>query len=312
MKRKIVIALGGNALGDSPTTQKESVKTAVESIVDLIEQGMDVMVVHGNGPQVGMIHLAFQAAHQTQEIIPKMPFVEATAMSQGYIGYHLQNALINVLSKRGIDKSVATVLTQVEVDLNDPAFDNPTKPVGPFYTKEKAQSLSKEENVPYVEDSGRGYRKVVPSPNPKTVVEKGVIKSLMNQGVVVISNGGGGIPVVKNEGGYVGVEAVIDKDFAASKIADEINADTLFILTGVPKVAIHYGKENQQWLDRISVSETETYIQEGHFAPGSMLPKVEASLKFVNGHPHRQAIITSLENAKVALTKQDATIIQDF
>jgi len=310
MKQKIVIALGGNALGESPSSQKEAVKLAVESIVDLIEQGNDVMVVHGNGPQVGMIHLAFTTANKTHQSIPLMPFVESTAMSQGYIGYHLQNALINELEKRSVCKSVVTVLTQVEVDENDTAFSNPSKPVGPFYTKKEAQSLSKKENAPYIEDAGRGYRKVVPSPKPQTVVEKKVIQTLLNQGFVVVSNGGGGIPVLKQEQGYVGVEAVIDKDFSASKIADEINADTLIILTGVPKVAINYGKKNQEWLNEMNVDTTLGYIKEGHFAPGSMLPKVEASIQFVKGHTNRQAMITSLENASRALIEKDATIIK--
>lgn len=309
MRKKVVIALGGNALGDTPKSQKEAVEIAAHSIVELIKQDLNVMVVHGNGPQVGMIHLAFNKANTIDDHIPLMPFVEATAMSQGYIGYHLQNALVNALNKESIDREVVTLLTQVVVDEQDAAFTHPTKPVGPFYSKEAAEHLSKIENVPFVEDAGRGYRKVVPSPKPITVVETNAIKQFMDLGYVVISNGGGGIPTLHKNNQYEGVEAVIDKDFAAAKIAQEIDADTLVILTAVPKVAINFGKENQAWLDTLSITQAKAYIEEGHFAPGSMLPKVEACISFVENNPSKKAMITSLENASNALKNGDATII---
>ncbi|QIK69404.1 carbamate kinase [Erysipelothrix sp. HDW6C] len=310
MKQKIVIALGGNALGETPSEQRDAVAIAARSIVDLIALGHDVTVVHGNGPQVGMIHLAFDIAAQQTEDIPEMPFAEASAMSQGYIGYHLQNAVGNELRERTIDKSVATVLTQVVVDKQDPAFTTLTKPIGPFYDEVTMLALSEKNGYTYIEDSGRGYRRVVASPMPVTVVERDAIKSLVDAGVLVISNGGGGIPVIEENGKYVGVDAVIDKDNAASKVADEIDADILVILTGVDKVAIHYGKFNQEWLTTLTIPMANQYINEGHFAPGSMLPKVEASVRFVEGRQNRKAIITSLENAHLAISEGNGTTIQ--
>lgn len=310
MKQKIVIALGGNALGDNPQEQKDAVAVAAQSIVDLIAGGDEVMVVHGNGPQVGMIHLAFDEAHHANNAVPEMPFPEAAAMSQGYIGYHLQNAIANELRRRDIQKDVATVLTQVVVDADDQAFTNPTKPIGPFYTETQAQALAIVNGYTYVEDSGRGYRRVVPSPQPVTVVERGAIKALMDAGTLVISNGGGGIPVLDQDRKYVGVDAVIDKDNSAAKVADEIDADILVILTGVDQVAINFGTPEQKWLETLSIAEANQYIGEGHFAPGSMLPKVEASVRFAASKPSRKAIITSLENAHLAVSEGKGTIIQ--
>ncbi|NLW14652.1 MAG: carbamate kinase [Erysipelothrix sp.] len=311
MKKKVVVALGGNALGDTPDKQKEAVKIASSSIVDLVDEGYEVMVVHGNGPQVGMIHMAFDMAHKQTDKIPTMPLVESTAMSQGYIGYHLQNAIVNEMKVRGFNKDVATILTQVVVDQNDPAFLNPNKPVGPFYTKEEADVLSKVENAIYLEDAGRGYRKAVASPKPQTIVEKNTIRKLLNSGTVVISSGGGGMPVVDMGGMFIGVDAVIDKDNSAAKIAEEINADSLIILTAVDNVAIRFGKENQEWLHKLSTEDALKYIEEGEFAAGSMLPKVEASIRFAKSKKGRIAIITSLESAKDAIQNGKGTIITE-
>lgn len=311
MRKKVVVALGGNALGDSPESQKEAVKKASASIVDLVSEGYEVMVVHGNGPQVGMIHMAFNMAHKQTDKIPTMPLVESTAMSQGYIGYHLQNAIVNEMKNRGFNKDVATILTQVVVDKDDPAFSDPNKPVGPFYTKEEADVLARVENATYLEDSGRGYRKVVASPKPQTIVEKNTIRKLLNAGTVVISSGGGGMPVLEVEGIYVGVDAVVDKDNSAAKIAEEIKADLLIILTAVENVAIRFGTETQEWLTNITTEEALQYVEEGQFAAGSMLPKVEASIRFVKSKKGRMAIITSLENARNAIMHGEGTIITD-
>ncbi len=309
LKKKVVVALGGNALGEDPTSQKEAVKIASSSIVDLVAEGYEVMVVHGNGPQVGMIHMAFDMAHKQTDKIPTMPLVESTAMSQGYIGYHLQNAIVNEMKNRGFNKDVATILTQVVVDQNDEAFLNPNKPVGPFYTKEEAEVLARVENAKYVEDSGRGYRKVVASPKPQTIVERNTIRKLLNAGTVVISSGGGGMPVLDVDGIYVGIDAVVDKDNSAAKIAEEINADLLIILTAVHHVAIRFGKENQQWLQKVSIEEALQYVEDGEFAPGSMLPKVEASIRFAKSKKGRASVITSLQNAKNAILHDEGTII---
>ena len=286
LKKKVVVALGGNALGEDPSSQKEAVKIASSSIVDLVAEGYEVMVVHGNGPQVGMIHMAFDMAHKQTDKIPTMPLVESTAMSQGYIGYHLQNAIVNEMKNRGFNKDVATILTQVVVDQNDEAFLNPNKPVGPFYTKEEAEVLARVENAKYVEDSGRGYRKVVASPKPQTIVERNTIRKLLNAGT-----------------------AVVDKDNSAAKIAEEINADLLIILTAVHHVATRFGKENQQWLQKVSIEEALQYVEDGEFAPGSMLPKVEASIRFAKSKKGRASVITSLQNAKNAILHDEGTII---
>lgn len=307
---RILIALGGNALGSTPQEQLHLVQASAKPIVDLIEQGHDVVIAHGNGPQVGAINLAFETSAKELANIPNMPFAECGAMSQGYIGYHLQNAIQEELLKRSIHKSVATVVSQVVVDKNDQAFQHPTKPIGPFYTKEEAERIMAETGDTYIEDSGRGYRRVIPSPAPIKVVEKDIIQDLVHAGHVVVAVGGGGIPVVEdNTHSLVGVEAVIDKDLASRCLADELNADFLFILTAVEKIAIHFGKPNQQNLDRLTIEEAEKLIREGHFAPGSMLPKVQAAIAFVSGKQGRKSVITSLEKAKDAMLGKTGTII---
>lgn len=309
MGRKIVIALGGNALGNTPQEQIELVRNTAKPIVDLIEAGNQLIITHGNGPQVGMISLAMEEASASVVKTPEMPFPECGAMSQGYIGYHMQNAIKEELKTRGINKEVATVVTQVLVDKNDAAFEKPSKPIGPFYTEEQAKQLQKEKNYVMVEDSGRGYRRVVPSPFPVDVVEKEVIESLTKSGHVVITVGGGGIPVIKEGNRLVGVPAVIDKDFASEKIAELIDADYLIILTAVEKVAINFGKENEKWLTELNAKETKQYIKEGHFAPGSMLPKVEAALRFAESKKGRKSLITSLEKAKEGIEGKTGTLI---
>lgn len=305
---KIVIALGGNALGDTPQEQLELVRKTAKPIVDLIAAGHKLIIAHGNGPQVGMINKAMEAANQAVKT-PEMPFPECGAMSQGYIGFHLQNAIREELKNRKIKKEVATVVTQVIVDGKDPAFKNPTKPIGQFLSKQEADKLSKEKGFIMVEDSGRGYRRVVPSPKPVDVVEKEVVKTLVDKGVVVITVGGGGIPVVKNRNRLEGVPAVIDKDFASAKIAEILEADYLFILTAIDRVMINYNKPNQKALVKMNSKEAKQYIKEGHFAPGSMLPKVEAALAFVNNGGKRTAVIAALEKAKEAISGKTGTKI---
>lgn len=309
MKDKIVVALGGNALGNSPIEQIELVKNTAKPIVDLIEEGHEVILVHGNGPQVGMINLAMDTAAGHNSKIPDMPFPECGAMSQGYIGYHLQNAIREELLNRNMQVPVATIVTQVIVDKNDPAFQKPTKPVGAFYTKEEAEHLEKDKGFTMVEDAGRGYRRVVASPQPIDVAEKETIKALVKHGHVVISVGGGGIPVVAEGNRLIGIPAVIDKDFASAKLAEILDADYLIILTAVEKVAIHYGKPEEKWLSEMSIPEAEQYIAEGHFAPGSMLPKVQAAIKFADSKPGRKALITSLEKAKEGIDGLTGTVI---
>ncbi len=304
---KIVIALGGNALGNTPEEQLQLITGTATSIVDLIEQGNDVVIAHGNGPQVGMINLGMSTAAEAGAIKAAMPFPECGAMSQGYIGYHLQNGIRNEMKKRGIEKSVATVVTQVVVDEKDPAFQKPTKPIGAFYTKEQADRIAAEKGYTMVEDAGRGYRQVVPSPKPVDVVEKEVVKTLISAGHVVITVGGGGIPVIEKNGKLIGTPAVIDKDFASAKLAELIDADMLIILTAVDRVAIHWGKPEQKALEHMTVAEAEQYCAEGHFAPGSMLPKVQAAMAFArSGH---KTIIASLENAKDAIVGKSGTAV---
>lgn len=309
MKKKIVVALGGNALGNTAYEQAELVKQTSVFIADIIQSGYEVVLAHGNGPQVGMINLSFSHAEEAGVIKADMPFPECGAMSQGYIGYHLQNSLLNELNRRNIKKNVVTLITQVEVDEKDPAFSNPTKPVGSFYSKEEAEVLIREKGFTMTEDAGRGYRRVVPSPLPVDVVEKDAVKTLINDGYVVITVGGGGIPVVKKDGEYVGVPAVIDKDYASAKLSELTDADILLILTAVEKVCINYKKENQQELDKMTVSEAEKYIAEGQFAVGSMLPKVRACINFVKSDKKRKAIISSLDKASEALAGKTGTVI---
>ncbi len=309
MKDKIVVALGGNALGDSPAEQIKLVKSTAKPIVDLIEEGHEVILVHGNGPQVGMINLAMETGAQHNEKIPEMPFPECGSMSQGYIGYHLQNAIREELLNRNMNIPVATVVTQVIVDEFDPAFQNPTKPIGAFYTKEESDHLAKEKGFTMIEDAGRGYRRVVASPMPLDVVEKETVRTLVENGHIVITGGGGGIPVIVKGNQLIGVPAVIDKDFASAKIAELLEADYLIILTAVEKVAIHYGKPEEQWLSTLSIAQAKQYIEEGHFAPGSMLPKVKAAIQFAQSMPGRKALITSLEKAKEGIDGLTGTVI---
>lgn len=304
---RIVIALGGNALGNTAREQLALVTETAKPIVDLIEQGNEVVIAHGNGPQVGMINLGMSTAAEAGAIKADMPFPECGAMSQGYIGYHLQNAIGNELAARGLQKEVATIVTQVLVDENDPAFQNPTKPIGAFYDKETAQRIAAEKGYTMVEDAGRGYRQVVPSPKPVDVVEKNMVNSLISDGYVVITVGGGGIPVVRRDGKLYGTPAVIDKDFASAKLAELIHADALVILTAVDRVAINWGKPNQTALDEMTVAQAEQYCPEGHFAPGSMLPKVKAAISFAKSGG--TAIIASLENAGAAVKGQSGTAV---
>ncbi|KHO61050.1 MULTISPECIES: carbamate kinase [Thermoanaerobacter] len=311
MKEKVVIALGGNALQDvnTPPTaeaQMEVVKRTAGYLADIIEKGYSVVITHGNGPQVGNIVIQNEVASM---IVPAMPFDVCGAESQGMIGYMVQQALREVLKERNIRKEVATIITQVVVDKNDPAFGKPTKPIGPFYTKEEAEVLIKEKGYEMVEDSGRGYRRVVPSPDPKEIVELNTIKLLEKNGVIVITVGGGGIPVIKENGNLKGVAAVIDKDLASEKLAEDIDADVLLILTAVEKVAINYNKPNQKFLDKMTVEEAIKYMEEGHFAPGSMFPKIKAAVRFAKSKVGRRAIITSLGKALEALEGKAGTVI---
>ncbi len=311
MKKRIVLALGGNALGNNLPEQMIAVAEASKAIVDLIEEGHEVIVSHGNGPQVGMIQTAMaELTRSNPEKYVTCPLSVCVAMSQGYIGYDLQNALREELLNRGIKKGVATVLTQVEVNPEDPAFENPTKPIGAFMTKEEADKLVAERDYKVIEDSGRGYRRVVASPKPQSIIEIETIQTLVDGGHVVVACGGGGIPVFKTDKNHLkGAAAVIDKDFASYVLADQVNADTLIILTAVEKVAINFGKPDVKWLSNLSCDEARQYISEGHFAPGSMLPKVEAALAFAESAPNRGALITLLEKAKDGVAGKTGTVI---
>ncbi|MDU5214134.1 MAG: carbamate kinase [Finegoldia magna] len=296
--KKVVLALGGNALGNSPEEQIKAVRKTAVSIVDLAEDGNEVIVCHGNGPQVGMINLAMETAHNSNPQISNMPFAECVAMSQGYIGYHLQKAIKNELSKRNMKNSVSTIITQVKVDKNDEAFANPTKPVGLFYSKEESKKLAAESGYTFKEDANRGYRRVVPSPKPIDIIEKEEINTLIKEDFIVIAGGGGGIPVVENDGQLEGIGAVIDKDFTSEKLAEISDADLLIILTAVEKVCINYGTENEEGLDELNLSRAQKLIEEKQFAEGSMLPKVKACLSFIQSGEGKIALITSLEKAK--------------
>ncbi|GMG96780.1 carbamate kinase [Tepidimicrobium xylanilyticum] len=310
--KKIVIALGGNALQDgnkgaTAEAQLEIVRETVKHLADIIEDGNTVIITHGNGPQVGRIVIQNEIA---SDVTPAMPFDVCGAMSQGMIGYHIQQALGDELRKRGIQKPVATVVTQVVVDKKDPAFNNPTKPIGPFYSKEEAAKINEEKGYIMIEDSGRGYRRVIASPEPKRIVELETIKTLLEKDNVVIAVGGGAIPVIEEEGILNGVAAVIDKDLASQRLAEDIDADILIILTAVDNVAINFGNPNQRNLNRVNTQDMRKYVDEGHFAPGSMLPKVLAGIRFVESKPGRKAIITSLQKAKDALKGLSGTIIE--
>lgn len=311
---KIVLALGGNALQSNPKDksaagQLETCKETAKSIIDLIEQGHSIAIVHGNGPQVGQILSSVEAAHKSNNSNALFPFDVCGAFSQGYIGYHLQNAIEEELHKRNIRKSVGTVITQVLVDKNDYGFQNPTKPIGSFYSKDEADVLAIEKGYVMKEDAGRGYRRVVPSPKPIDVIEKDIIKDLFESGKIVISCGGGGIPVVREDSLVKGVAAVIDKDFAAEKLAEILDADMLLILTAVDKVSINFNSPNEKKLDFITLTQLNKYIEEKQFAPGSMLPKVEACKKFVEFDHDKIAIIASLSKAKEAINGFSGTKI---
>ncbi|MDD3139538.1 MAG: carbamate kinase [Lachnospiraceae bacterium] len=309
-KKKIVIALGGNALGNTLPEQMKAVKTTSRAIVDLIEEGHDVIVVHGNGPQVGMINNAMAALSREDSSQPNTPLSVCVAMSQAYIGYDLQNALREELVKRGItDKPVSTMVTQVRVNADDPAFETPSKPIGKFVTKEEADVITNKYGHIMKEDAGRGYRRYVASPKPVEIVELNAIRALVDAGEVVIACGGGGIPVLLENGHLTGASAVIDKDFASCLLAKELNADYLIILTAVEKVAINYGKENETWLSDMTTTQAKEYIKQNQFAPGSMLPKVEAAIQFAESRMGRQALITLLEKAKDGIAGETGTTI---
>ncbi len=309
---RIVIALGGNALGNNAKEQQEMIDAAAPSLIGLISQGHEIIVSHGNGPQVGMINLAFQTAASVDPKVVPMELMECTAMSQGYIGYHLQKGIKKELRRQGMPWHVASVVTQVLVDKNDPAFANPTKPIGGFYSKEDADKLMEENpDIKFVEDAGRGYRRVVASPKPVDIAERASILNLLDNEYIVIACGGGGIPVILDENGdYEGVPAVIDKDFASGKLAEAVDADYLFILTAVDRVAINYGKPDQKELDHMTVEEALRYSEEGHFAPGSMLPKVQAAVNFAKSKAGRRAVIASLEKAPLAMKGESGTVVE--
>ena len=301
---KYVVSLGGNALGNNAEEQKQALIKVADAISDLVKDGHEVAIVHGNGPQVGMINLAFETSKET----PNMPFPECGAMSEGYIGYHIQNALYNSFKDKGINKTVSTIITQVLVDEKDPLFQNPSKPIGSFYSKEEAEKIANDKGYVMKEDAGRGYRRVVPSPLPIDIVEKEAINTLLNNGQVVICAGGGGIPVIKKNGRLEGVAAVIDKDYASSKLAELIDADCLVILTAVDYACLNYNTENEIVITDIDKETLNKYLEEGHFSKGSMYPKVQAAINFVD--KKKVAVIASLNNAKEAFKLKSGTIIR--
>ena len=305
---RIVIALGGNALGNNPTEQKELVQLPAQKIASLIKMGHEVVIGHGNGPQVGMIFIAFSDAKKVNDKTPLVPFAEAGGMSQGYIGYHMVTAIANELKKANLKKDALYVLTETIVDHNDPAFKNPTKPVGPFYSS-KAEAEANNPDSVIIEDAGRGYRKVVPSPKPINFLGIEAIKNNIKNGAVMIVGGGGGIPIIETNGQYQGVDGVIDKDFALAKIAQMIDADIFIILTAVEHVYVNWGKPNQKALIETTVSELKQYIGENQFAPGSMLPKVEAAINFVSSGKNKSAIIADLSKVELALEGKSGTKI---
>ena len=310
MGKRIVIALGGNALGKNLHEQMDAVKVTAKAIADLIEDGHEVVIAHGNGPQVGMIQNAFAAYHKQQAKSDIMPLSVCVAMSQGYIGYDLQNMIGEELDRRGLHKHCATVLTQVAVDPKDPAFQHPTKPIGAFMTEEEAKKLAAEKGIDVAEDAGRGWRQVVASPKPVEIVEIATVKALMNANHAVIAAGGGGIPVIWEDQYHLkGVPAVIDKDFASECMAEQLDADMLIILTAVEKVAINFGKPDQKGLDHLTPDEARKYIAEKQFAPCSMLPKVQAAVSFAESKPGRTALITLLEKAKDGIAGKTGTTI---
>jgi carbamate kinase len=306
--KKIVIALGGNALGNTLDEQMAACLETAKAIADLVEAGNQVVIAHGNGPQVGMINLAFEAASKTEAKSPIIPMSVCVAMSQGYIGSDLQNTLRSELISRGIYKSVATLITHTVVDAEDPAFKNPNKPIGSFYSQAEAEEMTKN-GFAMMEDAGRGWRRVVASPKPIDIVEIDTVKAMLDAGQIPITVGGGGIPVKKVGNSFEGASAVVDKDFASAKVAELLDADMLIILTAVEKVAMRFGKPDVEWLDELSVEDAEKYIAEGHFAPGSMLPKVQAALSFAKSKPGHKALITELGKAKDGLAGKTGPVI---
>lgn len=310
-KKRIVIALGGNALGNTLPEQMAAVKITSKAIVDLIEEGCEVVVAHGNGPQVGMINNAMSALCREDPDQPNTPLSVCVAMSQAYIGYDLQNALREELVNRNIRHiPVTTMITQIRVDEKDPAFLNPSKPIGHFMTAGQAEEAASKYGYLMKEDAGRGYRRMVASPKPQEIIEIEAIRSLVDSGQLVIACGGGGIPVTLNGNHLKGASAVIDKDFASELLAEDLNADLLIILTAVEKIALNYGRPDEKWLSNITAKEARQYIKEGHFAPGSMLPKVEAAVKFAESRKGRTALITLLEKAKEGILGSTGTHIQ--
>lgn len=309
MGKRIVLALGGNALGQTPNEQIHLVRKTAQIIAELAEEGYEIIIGHGNGPQIGMINLAMDFASKNGAKTPYMPFAECGAMSQGYIGYHLQQAIGNQLRKRGLNRKVASIVTQVTVDPNDLAFTNPTKPIGMFYSEEEANQMTQEHGFVFTEDAGRGYRRVVASPEPVSIVELPVIQELVEQQNIVITVGGGGIPVIYDQGSYRGIEAVIDKDKSSAKLAVDLEAEMLLILTAVERVCLFYKQPNQQELDQMTVLQAKEYIAQGHFWSGSMLPKVEACLTFMERISNGTAMITSLDCAKQGLQGKTGTKI---
>ena len=307
---KIVIALGGNALGNTPEEQMDKLERVAKVIVKLIKEGNKIVLTHGNGPQVGQIALAMEYAHQGSINTPLMPFAECGSMSQGYIGYQLQQALQDEMERQKVKKDCVTVITQVLVAANDPAFQNPTKPIGAFYSKEQADELTKMKGYTFVSDAGRGFRRVVPSPKPIDIIESRAIKKLVDDDIVVIAVGGGGIPVIKNDKKELleGVDAVIDKDLSSALLGELIDADILLILTAIDKVYLNFNTPEQKALDILTTTDARKYIQNDEFAKGSMLPKVEACIKFVNSSK-KLAIITSLDEAAEALSSNVGTKI---
>ncbi|MDN8543636.1 carbamate kinase [Erwinia sp. BC051422] len=309
MKKRIVLALGGNALGAGLMEQMQAVQNTAETIVALIAEGHELVITHGNGPQVGMIHQAFEAAAHTAAHSPVLPMSVCVALSQGYIGYDLQNALREALLNQNMDKNVVSLITQVRVDARDPAFTHPDKPIGSFLSEEEARKL-KSTGMLLMEDAGRGWRRVVASPKPLEIVEARAVKTLLEAGQIVITAGGGGIPVVAQENHLQGANAVIDKDLASAVLAQDIDADMLIILTAVEKVAIDFRKPTERWLDTLTPQEALHHITDNQFAPGSMLPKVEAAVAFAESKPGRQALITLLSKAREGIVGQTGTLIQ--
>ncbi len=310
MSKKIVVAIGGNAILEmDPTAEAQQIiiNNTVKELLSLVKTGNQLMIIHGNGPQVGNLLLQQKGSDSMQN--PAMPLDTCVSMTQGSIGYWLQNSIKNYLMNEKLDKDVVTIITQVEVDKDDPAFSNPTKPIGPFYTEEEAKMEGQKGGGVYIEDSGRGWRKVVASPKPINIVESRVIKKMIESGVVVVSAGGGGVPVIKVGNECRGVDAVVDKDLTAEKIAELIEADYLILLTGVDNVFVNYGKPNQKKLTSVSLDELKGYIEEDQFPKGSMLPKVEAAMSFVRKSNNGRAVITSLKNVRSILDETVGTVI---